>query len=288
MRSLIVASAFGLAPGCLLGQTIIGSSGFYDPDFKVRRAGATSGLLALSVNNNPVVASQGSGTRTWTHTAGGHAQVRTEVSVFVPVARLDAQLAAFTETTGNSLVFGREITTEAVFLGGLIDVSDELEGLVNQVAGASVLYNWQSQAAISGLAIAQDQLYNVSFDVTSGAGLPANLLSASTFGITNASVSSSSNQSAELLNLANLVTLGTGSDTGTFNFQFKSSQALSQLDFAFAATTGVGVSALGGTAGNQNVLTFSNFEVTQVPEPSGLILSCVSAALLLKRRRPQA
>ena len=285
MKIKLITSALGLVPCCLFSQTIIGSTGFYDPEFKVRRNGQTSGLLSLTVTNTNTSNSQGNGTTTWNHTAGGHAQVRTTL---IGVANLDAQLAAFTETSGDSLIFGREITTDASFLFGAVDVSSQLQGLANQVVGASVIYNWQSQAAVTGLAIAPNQLYNVSFEVTSGAGLPVDLLTASTFGITNASVSGASNESSTLLNLANLVTLGAGSDTGTFNFQFKSSQALSQLDFAFAATSGVGVSALGGTAGNQNVLTFSGFEVTQVPEPSASALTCASALLLLTRREKKA
>ena len=285
MKTKLITSALGLVPCCLFSQTIIGSTGFYDPDFKVRRDGQTSGLLNLTVTNTNTSSSQGNGTTTWNHTAGGHAQVRTTL---LGVANLDAQLAAFTETSGDSLIFGREITTDASFLFGAVDVSSDLETLANQVVGASVIYNWQSQGAVTGLAIAPNQLYNVSFDVTSGAGLPVDLLTASTFGITNASVSGAANESSTLLNLADLVTLGAGSDTGTFNFQFKSSQALSQLDFAFAATSGVGVSALGGTAGNQNVLTFSGFEVTQVPEPSVPFLACASAFLLLNRREKKA
>ena len=200
------------------------------------------------------------------------------------MANLDVQLASYTQTTGDSLVFGREITTDVQVLG-IGNVSSQLQGLVNDVAGASVLYNWQSNAAITGLAIAPGQLYQVDFKVTSGAGLPLNVLNSSTFGITTAGVTGASNESAELLNVLGLLSIGSGSSTGDFSFVFKSDAALSQLDFAFAASTGVGVSALGGTAGNQNVLTFSDFTVSPVPEPSVALMSGLAGIMLIFRRR---
>ncbi|MEO5914964.1 MAG: PEP-CTERM sorting domain-containing protein [Luteolibacter sp.] len=283
-KTLILFALTVLIPGTMVAQTLIDSGTFYDPEFKVRQEGATSGTLTLSVDNTLVNDSQSNGTVTWNHTAGGHAQVRSQIVVVVPLANLDAQLAAFTQTVNDSLIFGREITTDAEILG-VVNVGPALQGLVNQVAGASVIYNWQSEASVSGLAIAPNQLYQVDFTVTSGNGLPVNLLQSATFGITTAGVTGASNESASLLNLLDVVTLGNNSSTGNFSFTFKSSQSLSALDFTFDASTVAGVSLLGGTAANQNVLTFSGFQVNAIPEPSSLALSGICIGLITLRRK---
>ncbi|MBC7979683.1 MAG: hypothetical protein H7Y36_03870 [Armatimonadetes bacterium] len=287
MKTLRFVCLAGLLTSSLPALTIIDSTSFFNPDFRARRDGVTSGLLALTVNNTPFTPpAQNNLTNTWTHSAGGFAQIRTDVTAVVVIANIDAQLAAYTQTFGDALTFGREITATATLLG--IPVAGQngpLNTAINAVAGASVLYNWESDASISDLTIVADQLYEVSFTVSTGAGLPVNVLSSSTFGITNPSITGASNESAQLLNLLDVVTLGPSADTGIFTFQFKSTQALSQLDFNFAATTGVGVSLLGGTAGIQNVLTFSGFEVNSIPEPQVWLLSCVFISFLANRRR---
>lgn len=286
MKMPAIACASALLPMFISAQEIISSSGFYEPDFKVRRFGATSGLLNLTVTNTPVNNTMGMGGVTWNHMAGGHAQVRSEITLLgTTLANLDAQLAAYTETIGDSLVFGREITTEAQ-LFGIVDAGPALEGLVNELAGASVLYDWQAQASVTGLAIVPDQLYEARFSVTSGAGLPVGLLESSSFGITSANVTGALGESLQLLDLLSVLSIGSGSSTGDYSFLFKSQQSLNQLDFEFAATSGVAVSALGGTAGNQNVLTFSGFNVTPVPEPSliGFASVLVIAGGLFRRR----
>lgn len=289
---LMVLAGLGL-PGALLGQQLIDAPEFFEPDFKVRRTGTNVGTLALTVTNTPVSsAPTTSGDVTWTHSAGGFAQVGTTLGIpaippltpAVTLARVDAQLAAYTQTVNDTLVFGREISTDVELLG-VVDLGSTVQNLTNQVAGASVLYNWESSATVSNLLIAPDQLMRVSFTVTSGSGLPVNLLSSADFGITTPGVTGASNESAELLDLLSILSIGSGSSTGNFSFDFRSSSAITELDFLFEASTGVGVSALGGTAGNQNVLTFSNFEVSAVPEPSVALLSTVCVGVLALRRR---
>ncbi|MES2659468.1 MAG: PEP-CTERM sorting domain-containing protein [Verrucomicrobiota bacterium] len=279
-NTLVLAAIALFAPGTLVAQTIIQSGPFFDPDLKVRRDGATTGTLALSVQNTPVDDSASNGVVTWTHSAGGHAQVR----VAIPLANLDAQLAAFTRTVNDSLVFGREITTDAEILG-IVNVGPALQGLVNDVAGASVIYNWQSDASVSGLTIAPNQLYQVDFTVTSGGGLPVDVLQSAKFGITTAGVTGASNESAMLLNLLDVVSIGNDPDTGNFSFTFISSQSLSSLDFRFDTSTVAGVSLLGGTDANQNVLTFSGFQVNAVPEPGSLALAGVCIGMITLRRK---
>jgi hypothetical protein len=284
-RFLVAVATMASTP--LVAQTLIDSDSFFDPDFNIRRNGASSGLLNLTVNNSAVSGSGSNTNNTWIHSAGGHAQVRTSIEVVVPLAHLDAQLAAYTRTSGDSLIFGRQITTEAEILG-IVDVGPTLEGMINQVAGASVIYNWQSTSTISGLAIVPNQLYRVDFTVASGAGLPVDLLDSSTFGITNSSVSGAMDESATLLNLLDILSIGNSASTGNFSFVFKSNQNLSSLDFAFEASTGVGVSLLGGTSANQNVLSFSGFQVTAIPEPGSLTLCGAFATMLAFRRRRQS
>ena len=270
MKTLAIITLAALAPALLPAQEIINSQDFFDPDFRARRAGAAN-VINLVVNNTPVASGpQSSGDSTWIHNAGGFAQAGVAIVG-------DVQLAAYTETTGDSLVFGREITSSGVL--------SLLETPLNQVTGASVLYSWESDASVSGLAIAPDQLYRVDFTVTSGGGLPVDLLSSATFGITTAGITGQANESAQLLNVLDILSLGADSSTGEFSFVFQSSQALDTLDFNFAATSGVGVSLLGGTAPNQNVLTYSGFSVTQIPEPSSTLLLGVMAGCLALRRR---
>lgn len=280
--TLLVALIATVAPSALVAQTVINSDSFFDPDFKIRRNGVGSGTLAITVTNTPQTGTQGTPTTSWTHSAGGHAQARLSLPALV---NLDAQLAAYTQTTGNSLVFGREITTQTEILG-IIDAGPLLQGLLNDVTGASVLYDWEASSTVSGLAIVPDQLYRVDFSVTSGAGLPVDLLDSMNFGITSAGISGANNgNSATLLNLLDLITLGSGSDTENVSFFFTSDQARSSLNFNFEASTGVGVNLLGGGPANQNVLTFSGFQVTAVPEPSSLALCGAFVSVLALRRR---
>ncbi len=284
MKTTLLLTLAAVAPSALVAQTVINSDSFFDPNFNIRRNGSGS-FIALTVTNTPVSGTQSNATNSWTHSAGGHAQVRVAVPL---VANLDAQLAAYTRTTGETLVFGREITTDVEVLG-IGDTTGTLQGMVNQVAGASVLYNWESDASISGLAIAPNQLYRVDFNVTSGSGLPVDLLDSSTFGITTPGITGANgSDTSTLLNLLDLVTLGSGSDSENVSFFFTSDQARTSLDFNFAASTGVGVSLLGGTAPNQNVLTFSGFSVTAVPEPSSIALCGAFISVLGLRRRRQA
>jgi len=287
LRPLLVCFAW-MVPFFAHGQ-IIQSSSFFDPDFRARRPGATSGLLNLSANLNPYDVTQSSGNTSWTHSATGFVQTRTNVTAPITgtlIANLDAQLAAYTETVGDTLVFGREITTSASLLGiPVLGQDTALSGLVSGLAGASVLYSWNANSTVSGLAIAPNQLYQVSFNVNSASGLPVNLLSSSTFNITTSGVTGDFTNNAQLLNLLNVVSVGSAASNGVYSLTFQSNQALDHLDFNFAATSGVGVSALGGTAANQNVLTFSGFNVVAVPEASSASLVMLCGVIGLMRRR---
>lgn len=288
MKPLILLAIAALAPTLLPAQTIVDSGLFFDPNTRLRRDGATSGVLAVSVTNDPVTSTASSGDVSWNHSVGGFVQARSELLGLPPLtpvlANLDVQLAAFSQTINDTLVFGREFTSDAEILG-IVDAGPALQGLVNQVAGASVIYNWQSDATVTGLAIVPDQLYQVNFTVSSGGGLPVDLLQSAGFGITTAGVTGASNESAGLLNLLDILAVGDDPSTGNFSFVFKSNQNLSSLDFTFNASTVAGVNLFGGTAQNQNVLTFSGFQVTTVPEPSSLMLSGLFIGIITLRRK---
>ncbi|RYD28166.1 MAG: PEP-CTERM sorting domain-containing protein, partial [Verrucomicrobiaceae bacterium] len=241
------------------------------PDFTARRPG-TVGLIDLEVNNTVFrPASQSSGNVTWSHGAGGFAQAGV-------VLVGDVQLAAFAETTGDTLVFGRELTTSGVL--GL------LQPALNAVVGANVLSTWSSQATVSGLTVLPGQVYEARFNVSSGPNLPVDLLESLTFGITNPEVDGALGGGAQTLDVLGLLTLGDASSTGDYVFQFTSSAALSSLTFSFDAESAVSLGLLGGAAGNQNVLTFSGFEVVAVPEPGSIALGGIAGiALFLRRKR---
>ncbi|MEP2775446.1 MAG: hypothetical protein ABJQ29_09630 [Luteolibacter sp.] len=283
MKTIAYAVTAVLLPMSAIGQTTIETPGFYEPDFKVRRAGAENGLFVAQINNILESGSGTSGSISWNLGAGGFVQARTEVPLALEV---DAQLASFTQLTDDTLVFGREITTEANVLG-VISAGNLLQNTLNSVLGMSVVYNWQAQASVTGLTIVPDQLYRVDFTVTSGSGLPVGVLESAKFGITTAGVTGASGESAQALDVLGLLTLGSDSSTGDFSFLFKSTELVNidQLDFSFAAGSTVGVNALGSTEGNQNFLTYSGFKVTQIPEPSLGILGCIGIALFAMRRR---
>lgn len=273
MKTTTIAVATALLPASIFAQTIT-SADFFNPDFRARREGAATGLFSVTVSNSFETANSAGSPTSWEHSAGGFAQAR--ASLF-PLS-VDAQLAAYTQTTGDTLVFGREITINAPLgIGGLSNT-------VNSVTGAAIDYSWQASAEVTGLTITPGQLYQVDFTVTSGAGLPVGVLDSSTFGITTAGVTGASNESAQLLNVLNLLSVGNSSSTGDFRFVFKSDTPLNKLDFEFAANTLANVSALGGTAGNQNVLTYSGFTVTQIPEPSAILMSGIAGIMLAFRR----
>ncbi|MBK1881289.1 hypothetical protein JIN85_02615 [Luteolibacter pohnpeiensis] len=267
MRKKLILAVFAL-PAVSLGQTLIEAPDFYNPDFRARRPGS-SGVIALTVNNAVYTQSQSSGDVSWTHGAGGFAEVDTGLA--------GVELAAYTETTGDQLVFGRELTTSGL--------ASALGPLLTSVVGASVLSTWSSQAVVSNLAIVPDQLYEVHFNVASGDGLPVGLLDTLTFGITNPEISGGGGSSAELLDLLGLLSIGTSASDSDYTFQFTSSQALDSLTFSFDATSLVSLGLLGTASGNQDVLTFSGFEVVAVPEPGTISLAAVGALLLLKRSR---
>lgn len=285
MKICIALSAIAtLATGQIMAQTIIDSDSFFDPEFRIHRNGLENGFFNLSVTNVLESGSSTNATTHWVHSAGGHAQVRSDVPEDNPAVEVDIELAAYTETINGSLVFGRSFSTDVVYDAGFVDVSSEIDDLTDQVLGASIVYNWTATSNVWGLNLAPEQIYLVTFDVTSGAGLPADFLSSATFGITTDGVTGGNNESALSLDLLNLLSPGTNSSTGQFGFYFYSEDPLTALDFSFAASSGLGVSGLGGTAPDQNVLTFSGFQVVAVPEPSGISLCGLFLGMVAFRR----
>jgi hypothetical protein len=273
MKTIAVGCALLALPSLALSQTIINSTEFFNPAFKARRS-VNAGFIALNID--PALYSVTSTPSTgenvaWSHGAGGLAEIGlTTVG--------NVQLAAFTETTGNSLVFGRELTTN-LLLG-------DLDPLISSVVQANVLSTWSSQATVTGLNILQGQVYEARFNLSSGAGLPLDFLETICFGITNEGISGVSQSSAVLVDILGLVTIGDSPDSGSYAFQFTSNVNRDSLSFSFDAESKASLGLLGDTEGNMNVLTFSGFEVVAVPEPNSFALaSLTGTALLLRRKR---
>lgn len=269
-----LALAFILASsGLAQAQSLISSADFFNPDFEARRPGS-GGILSLDVNTtlyNP--GSQSAGDVTWTHQAGG----LVELGV---VLVANVQLAAYTQTIGNSLVFGRDLNVNLLGpdLGGL------LTGTVNSVTGASAINSWDSSATVSNLALSEGVLYSASFNVSSGAGLNLNALSSANFSLLSGGVAIEDINSVETLNVLNLLSLGGG--LATIDFQFYAPAGADDLTFEFDAATIANVNLLGTITDNQTVLQFTNFSVAPVPEPSTLALASLGFMVMLRRRRP--
>lgn len=276
----LVSLAFTLvlaSSAAVQAQSLISSADFFDPDFTARRPGSAS-FLSLSVNQSFYTpSSQTDGNVTWTHSAGGLVQVGTDLGI----ASADIQLAAYTQTIGNSLVFGRQLD---VTTGGLLGaLGGTVTTLTNQALGASAVNSWNARSDVANLNLSEGVLYSASFDVTTGAGINLSALSNASFTLLNGASPIQSIDSTLTLDLLDLLTVGSGATS--VNFEFYAPAGLDDLSFNFAASTVANVSLLGTVTDNQTVMTISNFNLAPVPEPGSLALASVGFIMLLRRRR---
>ncbi len=274
--ALLVAAFHAATP--VQAQSLVTDSAFFDPDFEARRPG-TGLVLSLQVDTTFYTPSaESSGNTTWEHSAAGLVQLGADVFL---VGTVDVQLAAYTRTTGNTLVFGRELeTTTTGLLGSL---GPTITSVTDQVLGVSALSAWASTADVTGLSLTQGQNYLVSFDVQSGAGIDLNALSAANFTLLNGGnpiQDINTNQTANILNVLQL-----GGGLATIEFEFQASSAFTDLTFQFDAATVADANLLGTISGNQTVLEFSNFSLAPVPEPGSLFLASLGVLVILRRRR---
>ena len=117
-----------------------------------------------------------------------------------------------------------------------------------------------------------------------GLGIPVDLLTETTIGLVGDGLQDMERNTFSKIDLLDLITLGE-EETGTVTFLFEPTEDLTSLGFVFEAATALDVSALGGTAQNQDFLTFSNLSVAAVPEPSTSLLATVASCFLLGTRR---
>lgn len=255
-------------------QSLISSTDFFDPDYEARRPG---GGIAVVVDVNTTLytpGAQSDGDVTWNHSAGGLVQTRV-------LGLVDIQLAAYTETIGNSLVFGRELTTSLLGL----DLLNAVPGLVSDVVGASAINSWATTSTVNNLTLNEGVLYSVQFDVSAGSGLNLSALSDANFSLLSGGLAIQDINTTTTLDVLSLLTLGGGTTSIDFQFYAPSGGA-DELTFAFDAATIANVSLLGGITGNQTVLEYSNFSVAPVPEPGSLALASLGVIFILRRRRP--
>lgn len=259
----------------LQAQSLLSTNDFFDPDFTARRPGA-SGSVTLGINTTLFTpTAQTEGDVTWSHSAGGLVQTRV-------LGLVDIQLAAYTQTNGNSLIFGRELETNLLGL----DLGGVVSGLVTDVVGASAINSWSSTATVANLNLSQGVLYSASFDVQAGAGINLSALSSANFTLLNGGSPIQNINSELTLDLLDLLNLGSGATD--FEFQFYAPAGLDDLGFRFDAATIADVELLGGITGNdpQVVMEISNFSVTPVPEPGSVVLTALGFLILLRSRRP--
>jgi hypothetical protein len=277
--TLLVAAFHAAAP--VQAQSLITDSAFFDPDFEARRPG-TGLVLSLQVDTTFYTpAAESSGNTTWEHSAAGLVQLGADVFL---VGTVDVQLAAYTRTTGNTLVFGRELeTTTTGLLGSL---GPTITSVTDQVLGVSAINSWASTADVTGLSLTQGQNYLVSFNVQSGAGIDLNALSAANFSLLNGGnpiQDINTNQTANILNILQL-----GGGLATIEFEFQAASPFTDLTFQFDAATVADANLLGSISGNQTVLEFSNFSLSPVPEPGTLFLASLGVLVILRRHRFRA
>lgn len=266
--------------GVTHAQTLLSSNEFFNPDFEARRPGSGTLLLTLDINTtlySPGSSSQGD--MTWNHRAGGLVQIGADV---LGLATADVQLAAYTRTQNDTLVFGRELVTTT---GGLLGVlGSTVTDLTDQVVGASAINSWSSTAIASNQNLTEGILYSASFTVQAGSGIDVDALSYANFTLLNGAVPVQSTGAEETLDLLSLLQLG--SDPVSINFEFIAPAGFNELTFQFDAATIADVNLLGSISGNQTVLEFSNFSLAPVPEPGSLVLFSTGMLLILRRRRP--
>ncbi|WP_133793445.1 PEP-CTERM sorting domain-containing protein [Prosthecobacter fusiformis] len=255
-------------------QNLISSAEFFDPDFEVRRPGVANftGLTVDTALYTPDPASQTAGNVAWSHSAGGLVQAGIEGIV-------DQQLAAYTRTQADSLIFGRELQTS--LLGVISD--EDLTDLTNDVVGASVINTWFTTATVANLNLSQGVLYSVNFEVTMGDGIGLNALSYANFTLLNGETPIQGVNMAQTLNLLDFITVGP--DASNIEVQFYAPGGLTDIGFEFEAATVADVNLLGGITDNQTVLEFTNFSVAPVPEAGSMILSALGFIFILRRRR---
>lgn len=258
----------------VLAQSLLPSDQFFNPDFEARRPGAVDPTVITVDTTLYTPAAQTTGSVTWEHSAGGLVQAGV-------LGVVDQQLAAYTRTQGDSLIFGRELETA---ITGVIS-GEDLTDLTNSVVGASAINSWLSTATVADLSLSQGVLYSVSFDVSTGAGLNLSALSYANFTLLNgATPIQGVNFATETLDVLDLLTIGGG--TTNIDLQFYAPAGLTDLGFEFEAATIADVNLLGTIEDNQTVLQFTNFSVAPIPEASSLVMAALGFMAMMRRRRP--
>lgn len=280
-RYAMLVVALWVASSDVQAQSLISNTDFFDPDYEARRPGSGL-LLVIDVNTTPYTpGSETSGNVTWDHTAGGLVQLG--AAVFL-VGTVDVQLAAYTRTAGNTLTFGRELEVQTT--GAVGSLGPVITSVTDDVVGASAINSWASTADVTGFSLTQGQTYRVSFDVTAGAGINLNALSAANFGLSNGGNPIQDINTVETLNILDILSLGGG--LGTIEFDFVATSAFTDLTFEFDAATIADVDLLGGISGNQTVLQFSNMSLAPVPEAGSLFLLAAGMLFQFRRHRRHA
>ena len=210
----------------------------------------------------------------WSHTASG--QTWANVGLLgEPVA--EVQLAAFAETRGDALVFGREQTVN--LLG--IPLGNPVSSLVT----TGLTNSWQSTATVN-LSLVANETYLLELLVTSPSFVSADLLSTATVGISGGPFTNPDGLALESVDVLSLANIDVISQPASLSLLFTPTSDTDSFSVDFAAASKIGLDVLGGNGdGTQDVLTFSGFAVTPVPEPSAIGLLGLGGVFLLKRRR---
>ncbi|WP_234037999.1 PEP-CTERM sorting domain-containing protein [Roseibacillus ishigakijimensis] len=275
--------------------------GFFEPS-GLRAQPSTAGLL--TVNNVPDIVGGSSGFMGWSHSAGGAVGVNAGVNLGFPVGNVDVAhvgISTYAETTGSSLVFGRNQEISTLLSGSLVgtvlgflgvgSVGEAVDGVVADLVasgtGLQVLSDWNSTATVAA-PVTAGQEWEVSFMMTKGASLldiTSVLGSGPTLTISGSGGAYTS--TIDLLGLLDINLLNNSPQEVSFTFEVDSDSPNLEMEFDMSSLANIAL-LNAGADGDTAVMSFSDItltEVTPIPEPSTAILGLLGLGLVARRRR---
>lgn len=259
---------------------------FFSPDARVRRPGQDGTLTGTTdlLTPNQYTETHSSGDVSWTLGVKGLVQAGIDLAFIITV---DAQLYSYVQIVDGSLVFGRHLDTEFSILGLGIDPQGYINDAVNDALSLEVLNSWSAVATISNQSFVEGERYSLTLDAHSSNGLPVGLLEGAAIRLLDQNDNAIAlSGGGSLLNLLDLITIGSDPANVGLNLEFDAPAGLTELKVEISAATAAGINLFGG-ASNTTVLTFDNFALgpAAVPEPTTVLSGMLGLMFCLRRKR---